>query len=146
MIASHASKIIVQGALKLDTRSSAIAEFAGIIYCLRWLEHSMPLQSKNIQIFVDCQYVANVCMDQYNYNSKHSIYVQTIRALLSKLKTHYNIHFHWIPGHTDNDIHKQTDLLARNAALSQRTPIDTAFTLNYSTDESSSGWVWPYPP
>ena len=146
MIASHAGKITVRGALKLDTRSSAIAEFAGIIYCLRWLEHSQPAQSKNVNILVDCQYVVNVCTQQYNYNSKHTIYVQTIRALLSKLKSQYNIQFHWIPGHTNNYMHTETDRLARQAAVSQkRIAINTEFTLNYFTDELSSGWVWPYP-
>ena len=146
MIASYNNQMFKKGGLKLDTRSSAIAEFSGIIYCLRWLINKRPSHSHNIHILVDCQYVANVCLEHCNFNSKHTALVQTIRSLLQQLKHIYTITFHWIPGHTSNFIHSQTDLLARDAALSTRRDPVSHFDILYCTDGSASGWVWTFPP
>ena len=145
MIATHLQKNIAKGSLKLDVRSSAIAEYAGIIYALRWLLHDTPNASSDVHLLIDNQYVANVCNAKCNYNSKHAIYVQTIRQLILQLSQSYTITIHWIPGHTNNPIHTHADTLAKQAALSQRCAIDTVNTLNYFTDASASGWVWPHP-
>ena len=84
--------------------------------------------------------MANVCNNKCNFHPKHQLYVHTIHSLIHKLTSlHYSINIHWIPGHTDNNIHTQTDNLAKQAALSSRAMLNIVRNLQNFTDQYISG-------
>ena len=144
-VVSHKNQHQYSASLRIDTSSIAIAELCGIAHSLLWIAHKQPQLSHNIHLMADNQYAINVCQSICKTNPAHSMLVNQINQLLSTLKSSYSIHFHWIPGHTDNKLHSFTDSLANKAALSSRQQINYDSSISMFTDAVPSGWEWPSP-
>ena len=63
----------------------------------------------------DNQYVIKSILKEHNHHLRHHPLFQMIDKFLRALRLFYNIHFHWIPSHTNNKYHSLADKLARSS-------------------------------
>ena len=125
----------------INTSNIATAEICGIILNLIWLlQCSNPPPS--VHIMCDNQYAIKGCLRHCKIHPLHLTLFHSIYQSVKHLLHRTQIHFHWIPGHTNNKFHSQVDRLA-----SQCLRNNTTFTLtlhellNNHTDAMASGGV-----
>lgn len=98
----------------INTTNIATAELCGIIMNLTWVvQCSTHLPS--IHIMCDNQYAVKACLKLYKPNLVHVPFIAAIHRTIRYLEPTTKIHFHWIPGHTNNKFHCQVDHAATQA-------------------------------
>ena len=68
----------------------------------------------------DNQYTIKACLKLIRPHPCHIPLFHAIDQTLTYLKNVTTIHFHWIPGHTNNKLHQQVDRIATRS-LQQHT-------------------------
>ena len=138
-LVTHHNNILHSAAEKLNASDIALAEICGIIMNLHWLLQTKP-SFTDVHILCDNQYAIKVCLKLNQPNIKHIMFFQCIEKLINHLSPAYNIHFHWIPGHTDNHIHKHVDYLASKCSRDHTLRVlPIATFLSTHTDADASG-------
>ena len=144
-VISYKNTIQYTSSLKLNTDSIATAELSGILHALLWLRYCNPPCTSEIHLMADSKYAIEICQNKCKVNRKHIPLLQQIRECIATIKHRHTITFHWIPGHTNNQLHGTCDKLAVAAALSSRFLIDPFSDMAYFTGASAPGWAWPQP-
>ena len=134
-------EICHSSSITINTTNIATAELCGIVMNLTWLlQCSEPLPS--VHIMCDNQYSIKICLKQCQSHPLHMPLVAAIHRTVQTLKPVTTIHFHWIPGHTDNKFHCQVDTAASQALQLYSTHTLTLHKLLHNiTDALASGGV-----
>ena len=104
------NRVLHTSGATINTTNSATAEICGILRNLTWLSHS-DNSSASVHIMCDNQYAIKACCKHQKPHPCHITLLHAIHQTVASLPN-ITVHFHWIPGHTNNKFHCQIDRIA----------------------------------
>eukprot|EP01083_Nonionella_stella_P077546 211813_1 len=101
----YTDKVLNRLQMPIVTYDAQMAELQGIRHSIELIlrEDIILGNHRNVVIVCDCKNAVKFVTQNMNCPAAYSETLQDINEMIAKLtQKGINIHFHWIPGHTDN--------------------------------------------